>query len=197
MRHSFQPSPPREARAQTPTSASSQSATLASKAAAAEDVPSSPSLAAGLRNQRTFSLASFGSLDLRGAPSQALSVASSQVDEADPPPSSVISTHLTPLQNFDFCARQLTTTSLLPWIVPPSTGQPSTGSCLSKERTPQAFKTFVSHERQLMSKDCACSTAWETSIGLQQLVVLAWFCLLCSRFSSSIKSYACNRHSQN
>ncbi|KAK9862826.1 hypothetical protein WJX84_007158 [Apatococcus fuscideae] len=89
MRHSFQPSPPVEAPAQTPTSASSQAAAQAGKATAAEDFPGGPPVGASLRNQRTFSLASFGSLDLRGAPSQALSVASSQVDEADPPPSSL------------------------------------------------------------------------------------------------------------
>ena len=85
MRHSFQPSPPLEAQARPPTSATSQAA---GKASAVEDYLGSPP-GASLRNQRTFSLASFGSLDLRGAPSQALSVASSQVDDADPAPSSV------------------------------------------------------------------------------------------------------------
>ena len=67
----------------------------------AEEAAGSPQTAASLR-QRTFSMASFGSLDLRGSSSHAPSVASTVNDDPDAPPSSVVvlANHL---PSFQFC----------------------------------------------------------------------------------------------
>ncbi len=84
MRHTFQPSPPLDAQAQSPISAASQVAQHEGPASINEESMGSPQAGPGLSKQRTFSMASFGSLDIRGTGSQA-----GLNDDSDVPASSV------------------------------------------------------------------------------------------------------------
>ena len=94
MRHSFQPSAPLEGQAQASGSMASQAVGSNGATSAAEEAGGSPQAAAAFR-QRTFSMASFGSLDLRGSSSRAPSVASTLNDDPDAPSSSVCSWQVT------------------------------------------------------------------------------------------------------
>ena len=84
MRHTFQPSPPLDAQVQSPISAASQAAQHQGPASINEETMGSPQAGPGLSKHRTFSMASFGSLDIRGTGSQA-----GLNDDSDAPPGSV------------------------------------------------------------------------------------------------------------